>query len=113
MQDSIALPTNKGPQPRPPEERFWELVNGPWCDPRVGPDDCWIWMGGRCKSRNLRLTPQLIVGANQAALILTGAPRPEGHVAAHSCDVSLCCNFLHLRWAPQSENVRESWARSR
>lgn len=30
-----------GPKPRPVAERFWRLVD------RLGPDECWIWRGGK------------------------------------------------------------------
>ncbi len=69
-------------------------------------------MGGRGASRTAKHRFQLrfygrfrgedgrMVGAHQAALILTGSGRPSpSHVASHwRCDVSLCCNFTHLRW---------------
>src|SRR5579859_2000812 len=104
----------KGPTPRPPAERFWDLVNGPWCDPRIGGLDCWHWAGGvgfsrrkwvprpggvgrmRARYGRFRWTSLQLVGAHQAALLLTVGPGPATAVAAHSCGDTLCVNPLQI-----------------
>lgn len=110
-----------GPLARPPEERFWDLVNGPWCDSRVGPDDCWIWMGctgisvtKRHRYGRFRLGSAM-EGAHRAALILTGSLPPSSrHDAAHWwCDNSLCVNFTHLRWETHQSNIRDCISKGR
>jgi hypothetical protein len=36
-----------------------------------------------------------------------GAPPSAKHEAAHSCNVRLCCNPRHLRWATTTENAAD------
>ncbi len=116
-------------RPAPPEERFWDLVNGPWCDPRVGADDCWIWMGSQGQSRRPKSLPMhkpykrygrfwlngTCVNAHRMALILTGTPPPDDFAdASHwKCDQSLCCNFTHLRWETHRANIAQAVTKGR
>ncbi len=121
-------------RPRPAERRFWELVNGPWCDPRLDPyDDCWMWMGGRSPARRPKSQPnhkpykqygrfhwplpgfpKHLINAARAALILTVGPPPDGddlsptYVAGHRCDTSLCAHPGHLDWQTQQQNTFKS-----
>jgi hypothetical protein len=109
-------------------ERFWDLVNGPWIDPRVGAEDCWLFMGGTAGSRppkSWKKSPKpwkrygrfrfhgRMENAHRVALILTaGEPPAADMVAGHTkCDRSLCCNLLHLEWQTQQANVREAIAK--
>ncbi len=114
------------------EARFWNLVNGPWCDERLDPyDDCWHWMGAVVKSRppKLKLVKAFrvygrfhlsvevgLVNAHRAALLLTVGPPPEDgkvYVAAHRCDDSLCVHPGDLEWQTQQRNVADAMARGR
>lgn len=115
---------------RPAAERFWDLVNGPWYDPRVGGEDCWLWMGAKGQSRRPKGLPAMkpwkqygrfsmshgdTVGAHRAALILTGNPPPnDAAVASHTvCDQPLCCNPIHLKWDTPQGNIAEALAKGR
>lgn len=119
----------------PARERFWELVNGPWCDPRIGGDDCWLWMGATAGSRppkalqprrrrrgkpkpwkrygRFRVAADLIVNAHRFALELCAGPPPKpDSVASHTkCDRPLCCNPAHLEWASPAGNILEAIAK--
>lgn len=110
------------------EERFWAYVD------KRGPDDCWLWTAGASRSGRREVYYGTIaegpIGgrtwrANRLALLLKTAPvdSPRDHVesfidwirranrwredyeAAHTCDVSLCCNPAHLEWQSHGENV--------
>lgn len=117
---------------RDPEQRFWNRVNGPWCDARLEPyEDCWQWMGATIRSRppkmklvkpwrrygrfHLNLLTGL-VNAHRAALLLTvGEPPDDGkvYVGAHRCDNSLCVHPGHLEWQTQAQNIAAAVARGR
>jgi|SRR5579859_2654427 len=116
---------------KPAAERFWELVNGPWCDPHLDGSSCWRWMGGvgfsrrkwvpregalgrqRARYGRFRWSSLQLIGAHQAALLLTVGPPSGRAVAAHSCGNTLCVNPLHLRWDTQSANVVDAWVTRR
>jgi hypothetical protein len=123
-----------GKRTRSIEDRFWALVNGPWCDSRLDPyDDCWVWMGGRTTSRRPKSLPdnkpwkvygrfhwplpgfpKNLINAARAALILTVGPPPtDSHVAGHRCDTSLCAHPGHLEWQTQAQNVAQALSTNR
>lgn len=110
------------------EERFWLKVNV------RGSDDCWLWTGCVSRSGRREVDYGCIreggrgsrlLRANRLALLLKTAPvdcprdpdesfvdwlrranRWRDHLeAAHTCDVSLCCNPKHLEWQTHAENV--------
>jgi hypothetical protein len=111
--------------PRPEAERFWDLVNGPWCDRTIGGSDCWLWMGSTAGSRPPKDWKKTRkpwkrygrfrsatgkVNAHRMALMLTaGEPPDPAMVASHTvCDRPLCCNPTHLEWASQAANMAEA-----
>ena len=116
---------------REPEERFWRLVNGPWCDPNVGPHDCWLWMGSRASGRRpkglashkfyrrygrFRMNSAQLLSAHRASLMLTIGPPPDhlrDAVAAHLCDEPLCVHPGHLAWQTQRANIEDAMTRRR
>lgn len=119
---------------RPPEQRFWEFVNGPWVDERVGGFDCWRWMGATIKSRPPRLRVRKkhreygrfhyslevgLINAHRAALLLTVGLPPDGDmrstkwVAGHICNESLCVNPGHIVWQTPQQNTAQAVADGR
>jgi hypothetical protein len=114
----------------PAAVRFWDLVNGPWTDPRIGGEDCWRWMGATAGSRAPKHWKRSrkpwrrygrfwyrgrMENAHRVALILTiGEPPDPAMVSSHTkCDTPLCCNPTHLAWATQEANIREAIAKGR
>lgn len=91
-------------------DRFWSKVR---VDEATG---CWLWIGGIGRRRHGGVDGRLRRGGEKAGFVSPhrqvcewahgSAPSPIHH-AAHSCDVNLCCNPAHLRWATQSENERD------
>lgn len=74
-------------------------------------DDCWLWIGPRCKG------PSLIYGhfhirdrslkAHRVAYILENGKIPKGLYVLHSCDNPLCVNPSHLFLGTHSDNIKD------
>lgn len=69
-------------------------------------DDCLLWPWPSSKRY-----PHLYVSGRYESAhrfvcqLAHGNPPNRKSVAAHSCNVSKCCNPRHLRWASQKENI--------
>jgi hypothetical protein len=90
------------------------------------PTECLIWQGGvnsagygvvyltlehrdgTRQHRGIRITVHRLMYC-----FATGQPIPKGMVIGHKCDRKLCCRHEHLEAIPQSQNVRDAWARGR
>jgi hypothetical protein len=95
----------------PLEERWREKVIGPWADPLIGPDDCWLWRAGGWMS--LHGYGRIFVDgdhrsrqAHVVAFELFKGPVPKGKVVMHTeCDEPACCNPAHLELGTYQENT--------
>ena len=95
----------------PLEERWREKVIGPWVDPSIGPDDCWLWRPGGWMS--LHGYGRIFVDgdhrsrqAHVVAFELFKGPVPKGKVVMHKeCDEPACCNPAHLELGTYQENT--------
>lgn len=70
-------------------------------------DDCVLWPKPDSRGYghigvNLATVPCHVIACEYG-----NGPRPPGMVAAHNCNVSLCVNPKHLRWATQKENIAD------
>jgi hypothetical protein len=78
---------------------------------RLGPHECWEWLGPRNNSNYGRVGLRY---AHRVACERAHGPAPSpDSVAMHSCDNPPCVNPAHLSWGSQSENVKASWTRTR
>jgi hypothetical protein len=68
-------------------QRFWAKVA------RAGPDDCWLWLGGK--------TTRPLFGAarEQVHRIAYALERglPRNRTVRHTCGTVRCCNVRHMR----------------
>src|SRR2546429_9849275 len=97
------------PPCRPLPERLWAKIAGPWNDPTVAVDDCWLWTGGwrsrygygriRAGRRGSRA-----LQAHVVAFEIVVDPVPAGQWLRHRCDVPGCCNPWHLQLGTAAEN---------
>jgi HNH endonuclease len=100
------------------KDRFWSKVN------RGHPDDCWLWTA-KARLGRTRTFPGYgsILGivngkrrpcySNRVAWELTYGPIPDGLFVLHRCDVSLCCNPLHLFLGTQATNLDDARQKGR
>lgn len=103
-------PKNRGPVPRPVEQRFWEKVEKG--------EGCWRWIGKKNKNGyglfvvfhngSARGT-----GAHRMAYYLTNGPIELGMYVLHSCDNPSCVNPAHLSLGTQFANMQQASARGR
>jgi hypothetical protein len=93
-------------------ERFWAKVE------RRGPDDCWLWLGGK-STCNTQYTPMTYGAFRQmrahrvAWQIANGREPLPFHVICHRCDVPLCCNPAHLFEGTRADNQRDMQLKQR
>ena len=81
------------PRYDPYADKFWSKVD------RRGPDECWLWQGGRTKRYGrVRFNGQTDY-AHRVAWAFRNGPVAEPIPAQvrHTCKNSLCCNPSHLR----------------
>lgn len=90
------------------EQRFWRLVSP---EPNSG---CWLWEGAQSRGYGMiKLSGKKNIYATHAAMMLYGTPRPDGALACHHCDVSLCVNPAHLYWGTDRTNAEDRISRGR
>jgi hypothetical protein len=108
-----------GGETRPRHDRFWSKVK---IVLRAG--ECWEWQAHRQRAHR-RDDGRGILGygqfrANGAmhkahvfAFVVANGPIPRSRVVGHTCDNPACVRPSHLRAITRSQNVAESWQRSR
>ena len=100
-----------GPNPKPPELRFWAKV-----DKSAGVDKCWPWTKalGTTGYGAFTVRAGLVVGAHRFALATSlGRPIQAGMDALHSCDNPICVNPAHLREGTNQDNIDDKVSRQR
>jgi hypothetical protein len=91
----------RGPEPIPPEVRFWSHVE------RGSNDECWPWGGGRSTGGYGRFFDGgKGVQAHRFAYEMLVGPIPDGLDLDHLCRVRHCVNPSHLEPVTRSENLR-------
>ncbi len=96
-----------GPKVRPPEERFWALVDKGYEDPAC----CWPWKNGTEIDRYyvFHLTPsERSISSHRMAYILTFGDIANSLVIDHLCEIKICVNPYHLEPVTQRENLIRS-----
>lgn len=75
---------------------------------------CWLWDGAQTPSGygSLRVDGKTRK-ATHISLSLDGRPRPDGHMACHTCDNPSCVNPQHLYWGTGFDNMRDAAKRGR
>lgn len=92
-------------------------IRGPWADPAVTADDCWVFTA-RWRSRfgygRIRAAGHLgkQLQAHIAMYLLERGPYPQGLVLDHTCHNTACCNPGHLVPSTYRQNAQTSrrWA---
>lgn len=90
----------RGPNKIPAEQKFWMRVD------RRGPDECWPWLGGKCKSGYgmMRKSYFGIVVAHRIAYTLCVGPVADDLELDHLCRNRGCVNPAHLEPVPPKVN---------
>lgn len=94
--------------------RFWSKVEKT--------DHCWLWRGHLAATSKWGLQYGLftvsaparkLMGAHQAAYLLTRGPIPKGIVVCHECDNPICVRPSHLFLGTHVDNAQDSLAKGR
>lgn len=88
-------------QKKPLAERFWPKVD------HRGDDECWPWVGGKCRGYGNVWDGEKRIGAHRASLILAGRDPGELDVL-HGCNNPCCVNPKHLRAGSAKENMQDA-----
>jgi hypothetical protein len=81
----------------------------------AGPDDCWLWTGGKNNRGYGRVGPRGDIRQvhRLAFEASNGENSAHGFVVRHRCDVPLCVNPAHLQIGTHADNVRDKVLRGR
>lgn len=76
---------------------------------------CLIWTGGTAGNDRpaVKVEGSMYYIARVVLVVTLGRGIRPKHVAAHSCDTSLCIEPTHIEEASCSRNLSDAWARSR
>lgn len=90
-------------------QRFWEKVD------KRGPDDCWIWKGGRNDRGygHIFVDYKVRMATHVSWEFANGKDFPKGMCACHSCDTPACVNPNHLWVGTNGDNNRDCVAKGR
>lgn len=80
---------------------------------RLGPDDCWPWMGAMRNGYGCIKHDKQCLGSHVVAFVIAYGPVPEGKLVTHDCDNRPCCNPKHLKAGTFTSNVVEMFDRRR
>ncbi len=103
QQWSTGSPEIKRPNPHgTPEERFWRKVVN------AGPDECWTWVGQKDKDKyGMLRVGSTIMRAHRFSYILHRGEIPDGLLALHTCNNTLCVNPNHLYLGTHDDNMED------
>lgn len=90
--------------------RFWSNVR---CGD--GPDDCWLWLGGKWRRGYGRIKPtgsRRFRSAHRISYEMHIGPL-DGRMVLHSCDTPSCVNPRHLRLGSAKDNTDDMMTRDR
>jgi hypothetical protein len=89
-------------------ERFWARVE------RLGPDDCWEWVGSRnnCGRGQLSIEGKVYTAPRVAWELHTGTA-PGSLWVLHTCDNPACCNPAHLFLGTAKDNTQDMMRKGR
>lgn len=89
---------------------FWSYVE------KKGPDECWLWRGGKCKARYPHFNIDAKKGSerkvHRIAFFLANG-RDANPLALHTCDVTQCCNPAHLFAGTGQDNTDDMLRKGR
>jgi len=87
-------------------ERFWSKV--------TKTPTCWLWNAGKLgKYGGIGVNCVHTLAHRISWEMAHGQSIPSGLWVLHSCDNTLCVNPSHLRIGTHSDNLRDSWQRTR
>jgi len=96
------------------ESRFWSKVN------KLGPDDCWEWIGGKYTSTGYGKFSLIKdsgknsdMGAHRYSYILMHGKIPSDMMVCHMCDNPPCVNPNHLFLGTAKDNAWDSIRKGR
>jgi hypothetical protein len=90
--------------PRLPD-RFWSKVQP--C-PMSG---CWLWVGAESDGYGQMRVGDRVLMTHRIIVESVGRRIPAGLTVDHRCEVTLCCNPLHLDVVSNAENIARYWER--
>ena len=83
-------------------DNFWKFVEV------KGPDDCWIWRGGRQRGYGAFYNKGNVERAHRISYIIEHGNIDNKLLVLHSCDNKLCVNPKHLRQGSHIDNVHDA-----
>jgi len=97
-------PVRTGRPRRPPEVRFWEMVD------KKAPNGCWLWTGSPNTKRYPNFTVdtgnhEKTISAHRFAYILLVGAIPKGMQIDHLCRNTRCVNPAHMEVVTGRVNV--------